>query len=201
MHSFTSTLRAGLMIAATMTFTACGGSHDHEGDGGGGGDTEDAEHAHDAPNGGTLLELEDHAAYVEFLVDAEAGTMTMFTLGGHADKALRTATESVVIKVDTHGDSTFDVTLAAQANKLSKETVGDSSKFMGQSDSLKGVEHFHGVIQALTLKDSDYLNFKFDFPGEHDEDGEEHGDEHDGEGEDHDGDHDHDDDDSEHDNG
>ena len=135
--------------------------------------------------------------------------MTMFTLGGHADKALRTTTESVVVTVDTHGDSTFDVTLAAQANALSKETVGDSSKFVGQSDSLKGVDHFHGVIQALTLKDSDYLNFKFDFPAEdddedddeadHDEDGEEHGDEHDGEGEDHDG--DHDDNDSEHENG
>lgn len=202
MHHFTQILRTSLSFVAAATLIACGGHDDpdHEPD-----DAGDGAHAHTAPHaeqGGVLIDLEEHVANVEFLLDAETGTLTMYTLGGHAEKSLRSPTESVVITIDAHGDSTFDVTLAAQANALSKETVGDSSNFVGQSDSLKGVDDFHGTIQALTLKDSDYLNFKFDFPGEHDEaDHDEDREEHDGEGEDHDSlDHDHDDD-SEHENG
>ena len=59
-------------------------------------------------------------------------------------------------------------------------TVGDSSKFVGQADGLKGHDHFHGVIKALNLKGTDFTDVKFDYEQhdeedhDHDEEGGEH---------------------------
>ncbi|MEM9381121.1 MAG: hypothetical protein AAGB93_14310 [Planctomycetota bacterium] len=158
-------VQTATVAAVAAALTACGGSdghgdHDHEHEG----------HVHVAPNGGTLVELGDHVANVEFLLDSETGEMTMFALGAHAETSLRSPSESVTITIDNHGESTFDVVLAAQAAELSGETVGDSSKFVGKSDDLVGVDHFHGLIKTFNLKGTEWTDVTFDFPGEHDHD-------------------------------
>ena len=174
-------VQTATVAAVAAALSACGDGHSHGDHGHGKGG-----HVHVAPNGGTLVELGDHVANVEFLLDADTGEMTMFALGAHAETSLRSLSESVTITIDNHGESTFDVVLAAQAAELSGETVGDSSKFIGKSDDLVGVDHFHGVIKSFDLKGTTWTDVTFDFPGEHDHgDGEDHhdhseDDEHDG---------------------
>lgn len=182
-------VRAGLALAAVVTLAACGGDghddHDDHGDEGHG-----EGHVHVAPHGGTLVELGDHFANAEFLLDAEAGKMEMYTLGGHASVAERSPNETVTVELDVHADKPIVVTLAAQASDLSGETVGDSSYFTATSEELKGLEHFHGKIVALNLKGTDFENVKFDFDAHEDHDGEDHdgeGHDEDHDGEDHDG--------------
>jgi hypothetical protein len=175
--------RGGLLVAASAALVACGGKHEHDHD------HEHGEegHVHVAPNGGVLVELGDHFANAEFLLDSETGTLTMYTLGGHAEKAERSPTPEVIVMADVHGDEPVEVKLAAQASELSGMKVGDSSKFVGQADGLKGHDHFHGVIKALNLKGTDFTDVKFDYELSHDDD-EGHSDDHDGE-EGHDEDH------------
>ena len=169
LHTLAHTLRGGLAIAAIATLAACGGKHEHGDEEGHG----EEGHVHVAPNGGVLVELGDHFANAEFLLDSETGTLTMYTLGGHAEKAERSPTTEVIVMADVHGDEPVEVKLAAQASELSGMTVGDSSKFVGQADGLKGHDHFHGVIKALNLKGTDFTDVKFAYE-QHDEEGHEH---------------------------
>ena len=164
-------VQTATVAAVATALAACGGEgHSHDGHGHEG-------HVHVAPNGGTLVELGDHVANVEFLLDAETGEMTMVARGAHAETSLRSPSESVTITIDNHGESTFDVVLAAQAAELSGETGGDSSKFVGKSDDLVGGDHFHGSIKSFNLKGTEWTDVTFDFPGEHDHgDGEGHDD-------------------------
>lgn len=189
MHTLPTILRAATAIAVSAALVACGGSgaetsaegHAHE-DGeehsheeGEEHDDDDHGHVHVAPNGGTLVEIGDHFANVEFVLDAESGELTMYTLGAHAETAVRCPDASVVVEADMHGDAPTVVTLAAQESSLSGETVGDSSKFVGQHDELKGADHFHGLLKSVSLMDTTFTDVTFDFPGEQGhEDGEDH---------------------------
>lgn len=181
MHAFTQTLRAGLAIAAVAALAACGGDgHDHSEDG----HSHEDGHVHVAPNGGLLVELGDHAANAEFLIDHETGTMTMYTYDAHADNAARSTMNEVVISIDTHADEETEVVLAAQASKLSKETVGDSSTFVGQHDLLKEATHFHGTIKAVSLLGQEFTDVKFDYDAESEGEGhDDHDHDHEGDGE------------------
>ncbi len=203
-------LGASLLLVSYAALVSCGGSHDHDHDhdhGDADGNSHEG-HVHVAPHadeGGILVELGDHFANAEFVLDPEAGQLTMYTWGGHADKSVRSPSESVVVSIDMHGDAPLELELMAQASKLSGETVGDSSHFVAKDETLVGAHHFHGLIRAVTVLGTEFTNVKFDYDlpaageggdhdgGDHDHDGEDHDHDHEGEGHDHDGeDHDHD---------
>ena len=192
-------LSPAFLLLSSSALVACGGGEEH------GGGHDHGGHVHLAPHadeGGMLVELGDHFANVEFVLDPEAGRLTMYTLGAHASKAVRSPSTSVVVSVDMHGDAPLEVELAAQASELNGDTVGASSMFVGEDPGLVGAGHFHGTIRAINLRGEDFADVKFDYDlaledsdgGDHDHDGEDHeGEDHEGEGHDHDGeDHDHD---------
>ena len=195
---------ASLLLASYAALASCGGAHDHDHDHdkeGAGEHTEEGHteegHVHTAPHaedGGILVELGDHFANAEFVLDPEAGQLTMYTYGGHAEKAVRSPSESVVVSIDMHADAPLELTLTAQASKLSGETVGDSSHFVGKDETLVGAHHFHGMIRSVNVRGTEFTDVKFDYDlpakgDEHDHDGDDHDHDHDHEGDDHDHDH------------
>lgn len=167
MLPISTTLRAGVAVAAALAIAACTteAHDDHHDDEGG--------HAHTAKYGGVLVELGDHFASIEVVQDHEAGTLKVYCLDAHAEESERSPTESLSMSLDVHADEPIVVTLAPHVSELSGETVGDSSLFEVTDDVLKGVDHFHGTIAEITLRGTKFEDVKFDWPPEddHDEDG------------------------------
>lgn len=150
--------RAGAGLLLALGLAACGDEgHSHEGD-----HTHDD--AHTAPHGGVLVELGDHAANVELLLDAEAGTLTLYALGPHAEEPVRVAAPSVAVAVDLpDGPATLD--LAAVARELTGETVGDSSEFRVTDPRLVGLAELSGTIPTIAIRGAQYTDVAF--PQEH----------------------------------
>ncbi len=186
-------LGASLLLVSCAALVSCGGSSDHSHDPDHGEEHSHEGHVHVAPHadeGGILVELGDHFANAEFILDPEAGQLTMYTWGGHAEKSVRSPSQSVTVSIDMHGDEPLELELMAQASKLSGETVGDSSHFVAKDETLVGAHHFHGLIRSVNVLGTEFTDVKFDYDlpaagDDHDHDG----DDHDHEGDDHDHDH------------
>lgn len=124
-------------------------------------------HVHVAPNGGMLVEIGDHFANIEIVLDSETGVLTLYSLGAHAEKPVRLVEETLSLDV-TLGDSdeSFTLILDAMENPLSGETIGDTSEFRGQSDALIGVDHFHATLASIQTQGVVFQNIEFAFPHE-----------------------------------
>ena len=188
-------LRAGFAVLALTAAAACSqGEAGHDAGG-----EEEHHHAHAAQFGGSLVELGDHYANLEFVCDAETGAVELYTWDAHVQTSQRSTTESLSLSITPHyhgeegeGVEPFTMSLAPRVTKTSGETVGDSSKFTGQHDSLKGLDHFSVIVAEVTLKGQTFTDVEFLHPADahdHDEDhdddheGHDHGDEGDGHGE------------------
>lgn len=106
-----------------------------------------AGHSHEAPHGGTLVELGDHFANLEFVLDASTGTITAYVLDGHADQAIRIEQKEIVLR-----GKTGEVTLQAVGSPLTGEKPGDTSQFEGRSEALQGAKEFDGTIVRVVVK-------------------------------------------------
>lgn len=119
-------------------------------------------HEHRAPHHGALVELGQEAAHLELVLDAKAGVLTAYVLDGEAEQAVRTAAHRLLLTIHR---PKLELELAAVANPLTGETVGDTSEFRVQSKHLEGVSRFEGVIPRLTVRGVDYENVPVQFPG------------------------------------
>ncbi|MEM8709441.1 MAG: hypothetical protein AAGG01_00700 [Planctomycetota bacterium] len=188
MLPFSHAVKFGLTAAAITLAVACSGGHAEEHEHGEHG------HAHSANFGGTLVELGDHFANVELTHDAETGEVALYTYDAHAEGSQRSSTEAPELQITPHvheGDPVepFTLVLEPRVSATSGEKVGDSSKFTGQHDSLKGLDHFEVTITEIELKGQTFTGVEFMHPSDahdHDHDEEGHGEEEHGE-EDHDG--------------
>lgn len=110
-------------------------------------------HGHEAPHGGTLVEIGEHLALLEFVLDASAGTLTAYVLDGGAEQAVRIAQPSIAVTFDTPqalGGQTLP--LAGKANVLTGETVGDTSEFALTHPALKGQTTFSARVVEIVVK-------------------------------------------------
>jgi hypothetical protein len=126
------------------------------------------DHAHQAPHRGTLVELGEHFAHVE-LVLGEGGKLTAYVLDGEAENPIRLAQKEIVLQVEGRGPDVKDpspgmVALRAVASPLTGESAGDTSEFAGQSDLLKGIDHFSGTIHLISVKGQEIKEVEFAFP-------------------------------------
>ena len=112
-----------------------------------------AGHSHHAPHGGTLVELGDHFANLEFVLDASTGTVTAYVLDGHADQAIRIEQREIVLK-----GKTGEVALQAVGSPLTGEKPGDTSQFEARSEVLKGAKEFDGTIVRVVIKGQELTN-------------------------------------------
>lgn len=141
--------------------------HAHEAESGGSESDGHAGHHHAAPHGGTLIALGDHLAHVELVLDKETGGLVAYVLDGEAEKGVRIAQPTLVVKATVgEGDAATvaEVTLAGVASDLTGETAGDTSQFQGAHDALKGVERFAGELAAISVKGQELAGVAFKFP-------------------------------------
>lgn len=145
--------------------------HDHEGDADHDHDHEEGEgdhgHVHSAPHGGTLIALGEHFAHIELVVDVTAGKATVYALDGEAEKPLRLPQEKIVLSVTRKvGEAITSATVetVAVTNPLTGEQVGDSSEFSGESEFLKGADHFDGVVQSVSIQGESLTGVTFSYP-------------------------------------
>jgi hypothetical protein len=142
-------MRASLHLLSLLA-VACGHGHDHD-------HAHDHAHAdtdphrHEAPRGGVLVELGEHAAHVELLLDPEAGELTLYSLDAHAEQAVRLAAPTLEVVVGTDQGELW-LELAAVASALTGERVGDSSEFRAVDPGLVGLVGLSGRIPAIEVR-------------------------------------------------
>ena len=110
-----------------------------------------AKHSHQAPHGGTLVELGAEFAHVEVVFDGAAGKVTAYVLDGEVEKPIRLEQKELVLK-----GKTFSVTLQAVGSPLTGEKPGDTSQFEGQSESLKGATELDAALVRIVIKGKEF---------------------------------------------
>jgi hypothetical protein len=121
-----------------------------------------ATHQHHAPHGGTLVELGDEFAHVELVLDSDAGSLTAYFLDGEAEESVRLKQPALKLSVDAQGLRPAQVVeLAAQANILTGETVGDSSEFSITASSLIGMRSMSGHLGEIVVKGQEFRDVQF----------------------------------------
>ncbi len=124
-------------------------------------------HAHSAIHGGALISLGQHFAHLEVVLDPKVGKLTIYVQDAEAEKAIRIKQEVIELKVVLSKDGKsedVDLKCAAVESELSGEKAGDSSEFMIQSDSLKGLDRFEAVIKIVGVLGQDFPSVKFRYP-------------------------------------
>jgi hypothetical protein len=137
-----------------------------------------ADHAHTAPQGGTLVELGDHFACLEIVHDRGEGALTAYVLDAHAKNPIRLDARAIQLDVivrareggrDIAGAGNAPVVhrleLAAMANALTGETIGDTSQFGVRAEELKGVLKFRGKISRVDVRGIAFEILSFSYPG------------------------------------
>lgn len=120
-------------------------------------------HHHEPPHGGTGVELGDHHAHLEFLVDKASGTMTAYVLDAHMENFVRLPAPSIDLSVKA-GGAEQSLKLLPVANTATGETVGNTSQFQAQADWLKTTVSFQATVREVTVRGSTFTNVSFEFP-------------------------------------
>jgi len=119
-------------------------------------------HEHKAPNGGTLVVLGEEFAHIEFVLNAETGSLTAYVLDAEAEKSVRVTQSELALKVEKPFKGT--IKLSAVENSLTGEKSGDTSEFRGQSDQLKSLREFDAEIESAKVKGKEFKDVHFNFP-------------------------------------
>jgi len=149
-----------LLCAGLFACTACSKKadhgHDHAGKPAGG------HHAHTAPHGGMLIELGDHQFNLELVHSVEDGRLTAYVLDAHAENFVRLPIQGFAIIALVNGRRE-SLPMAAVANPVTGETIGDTSEFAGFADWLKGRVAFDAYIPALDIRGVTFTDVRFAF--------------------------------------
>ena len=146
------------MILASLVALGQAGCGDHEH-----GHSEAGLHHHDPPHGGAGVTLGDEEAHIEFLVDAEAGTVTAWFFTPHMERYLRIKAESFEV-LAKRADGEAKLTFTGVANAGTGETVGDTSQFVARADWLAGIEAFDALLPEVSIQGRVYRSVAFNYP-------------------------------------
>ncbi|MBW7876401.1 MAG: hypothetical protein H3C47_10475 [Candidatus Cloacimonetes bacterium] len=124
--------------------------------------SEEDHHHHVAPNGGVLIPLGDHSGNIELLFDPESGKVRIWLLDGCAENYVRSAQKEIHLVIrrqeitpgvtSAENDRVIRLKLSALKNRLTGETVGNTSEFGAIIDSLKGVKKFTGFFDKVEFR-------------------------------------------------
>lgn len=129
-----------------------------------------AKHERHAPHGGTPVVLGNEAYHLELVLDATTGKLQVFILDGEMENFVRSASPSFEIEATVNREKT-SLVFAAVADPATGEKVGDTALFETQSDWLKTVATFDGVLKSLTIQGTTFTAIPFNFPRGNDNDG------------------------------
>lgn len=120
-------------------------------------------HYHEPPHGGAGVTLGNEDAHIEFLADAEEGTVTAWFFKPHMEQYLRMDLESFEVLVK-RSEGEIKLVFEALANPGTGETVGNTSQFVANAEWLGKAETFDAVIPEITVLGKTYNNLEFNYP-------------------------------------
>ncbi len=118
--------------------------------------------------GASMTALGKHFAHMEMRLDGKSGKLTLWITDGEAEKSIRLKHKEISMHLTIKGKNKA-VKLSAVANKLTGETLGDTSQFETQIDELKGVKEFDGIIPRIVIKGKEFNSTRFKYPLEEEE--------------------------------
>jgi hypothetical protein len=116
-----------------------------------------------------LLNLGDHAAHLELVIDQRAGTLTAYFLDGTCLYPVCVPEKELSITFDEIGpDVSFDkfgtMTIHAVPNLDIQEAKGEASIFSETSEMLRMGDHFGATIKSFTVSWQMYENIGIGYP-------------------------------------
>lgn len=155
-----------------------GGGHDHDDD-----HDHDHDHGHHhhhadkGPHQGALVAIGQDDAHLEFVLDADSGTLKAYVLDGEAEKPVAIKQTNLQLAVtfkkagegEDKNDLPDDVVLV-MLSAVSPADDGTATEFEGQSDELKGAEKFAANLTSVTIGDKPFKNVAFKYPEGNEED-------------------------------
>ncbi|MEZ5990545.1 MAG: hypothetical protein R3F30_15825 [Planctomycetota bacterium] len=142
--------RALLTVTLTLLTLPLLGCEDHgpdDHDGGGA-------HVHVAPHGGSLVEVGDHEANLEFVRDQEDGSLTVWVLGPHAQKPLVPSQDRMVLEM-------FHPARGGAIQVTLQQDPVEQHRFRAESTDLEGLDHLEGVVLSLELAGKKHVRQPF----------------------------------------
>ncbi len=125
-------------------------------------------------HGGVLTELGDGDAYIEFVLDPEAGWVSAYVLDSSARERVRLTTEQIGVIFTMHGDDipaeerTFSRALQPVESALTGETAGDTAHFETRHERFREAEGFDAIVPTIRVKDVEYTNVSIQYRTEQD---------------------------------
>jgi hypothetical protein len=150
-------------VAGSLLFLAGCGDGGHGAGGGSAGGSGGGGHHHGSAHGGAAVELGEHQYQLDIANDPATGVLKAWVMDGHMDGFVRVPLKSFQIEV-VAGTAMQTVTMNAQANTATGETVGDTSQFEGQAPWLKGLTNFSGSVPEIDVRGTVYRKVKFQYP-------------------------------------
>ena len=134
-------------------------------------------HAEKGPHNGALVAIGEEDAHLEFVLDADSGTLKAYVLDGDADEAVAIKQASLQLAVtltkgaddDDKGGLPEDAVII-MLSAVSPAADGSTSEFAGQSDTLKGAEKFAANLTTVTVGGKTFKNVAFKYPEGNEED-------------------------------
>jgi len=129
-------------------------------------------HAEKGPHNGALVAIGHDDAHVEFVLDADSGTLKAYVLDGEAEKPVAIKQDNLQLAVtlskkEEEGDEKDalpdDVTIL-MLSAVAPDDDGKATEFEGQADALKGVEKFAANLTTVTVGDKPFKNVTFTYP-------------------------------------
>ncbi|RRJ96131.1 hypothetical protein Ga0100231_019535 [Opitutaceae bacterium TAV4] len=133
-------------------------------------------HEHTPPHGGTAVVLGDEAFHLEFVRNADAGKLQVYVMDGELEKFIRISEASFDVTAAVGGQPQT-LTFKPVASPATGETVGNTSLYEAQADWIgtEAAENFDAVVEAITIKGTQFKAVKFNFPkGNEDDDKHDH---------------------------
>jgi len=122
-----------------------------------------------APHGGTPVVLGDGDYHVEFVREAETGTLSAYVLDDEMEDFIRSSSPSITIIASIGGEKRTLV-LEAVPNTATGETVGNTSLFEAQADWLKTTGNFDAVLHGISINGTAFADTPFNFPAGNEKD-------------------------------
>ena len=126
--------------------------------------TESGAHDHPAPHDGTMIQLGEHFANLEFVLNDKKGELHAWFHDAHAQRSVRLPGKQVPLAISLAGGVRFDLLLKPVASVLTGETIGDTSLFSAKDPRLVGVKSFEGLLTPLRIQGRTLPAIGFEYP-------------------------------------
>ena len=110
-----------------------------------------------------LVPLGEDAAHLEFVLDAESGTLSLHVLNGDASAPLPLPQEMVFLKLDA-GDGEFAIVLFARPDEEAAAPAGTTARYAAAHRRLMGASEFDAVVEGVTIDRQSFRRVRVSYP-------------------------------------